>query len=81
MGRTTQDHGRAGENEELEWLKQMAMGGSGFSLPPVSDSAKQALELILPQFCPTHRMLLRQTGLKPGRIDSTGGETNRCRST
>jgi hypothetical protein len=46
------------KNEELEWLKQMAMGREGFSLPPLSDSAKQALGLILPQFSPSHRMLL-----------------------
>ncbi len=48
------------KNEELEWLRQIAMGSKGFSLPPLSDSAKQALELILPQFSPCHCMLLRQ---------------------
>ena len=44
------------ENEELEWLKQMTMGGEGFSLPPLSDSAKQALELVVPRCSPCHRV-------------------------
>jgi len=48
------------KNEELELRKQMATGGEGCSVPPLSDPAKQALELILPQFSPEDRRVLRQ---------------------